>query len=61
MASSLQSLHEAWALAELLRARYGANALPHAVKEAHDHGDDKESSFIWQAVVECLSRVQAPA
>lgn len=57
MAQSASSLHEAWALAGLLRARYGDNALPHAIDQAKSSKRDHETGGIWQAVVECLSRI----
>ncbi|NDE91015.1 MAG: hypothetical protein EB059_07770 [Alphaproteobacteria bacterium] len=46
-------LHEAWALAGLMRAQYGAKALPKALSEAEK--DDEETAHIWRAVVECLA------
>ena len=55
-----QSLHEAWALAGLMRARYGMEALSKAMHEAHktaslNNPRDKAAAPIWQSVVECLS------
>lgn len=53
--SSSPTLHEAWALAGLMRGRYGQEALPCAVKEAENE-TDSETLVIWRKVVECLSR-----
>jgi hypothetical protein len=53
--TSSHALHEAWALAGLLRARYGIDALPRAIDEASKHSKDPSAAPIWVAVVECLS------
>ncbi len=48
------SLHEAWALAGLMRGRYGNEAIPCTLKEAETE-TDAENIHIWKQVVECLS------
>jgi hypothetical protein len=55
MQTASHKLHEAWALAGLLRARYGIDALPRAMDEASKHSKDPSAAPIWIAVVECLS------
>ena len=50
-----QHLHEAWALAGLMRAQYGKDALPQAMMEARK-APDHDTAPIWVSVVECLSR-----
>jgi hypothetical protein len=52
--SSSSNLHEAWALASLMRGRYGSNALTSAQKEIETE-TDSETLVIWRKVVECLS------
>ena len=55
MQTSSSTLHEAWALAGLMRGRYGQEALPCALKEAENE-TDSETVHIWNKIVECLSR-----
>lgn len=52
---TLSSLHEAWALANLMRARHGADALPCAIDEAKKSKTDNETVSIWQAIIDCLA------
>lgn len=54
MQHNSQQLHESWALAGLMRAQYGEQALPHAVSEARNPSDNGTAP-IWLSVVECLS------
>jgi hypothetical protein len=49
------SLHESWALAGLMRAIYGKDALPQAMMEARKTEPDHDTAPIWLSVVECLS------
>jgi hypothetical protein len=53
--STSSPLHEAWALAGLMRGRYGDEALVSALKEAKTE-TDSETLQIWQQVVECLTQ-----
>jgi len=55
MQNNTQSLHEAWALAGLMRAQYGKDALPKAMMEARKTEDGHDTAPIWQSVVECLT------
>ena len=48
-------LHEAWALAGLMRGRYGSKALSSALQEAKNETDG-ETLQIWHKVADCLSR-----
>jgi len=48
-------LHEAWALAGLMRGRYGSKALPSVLKEAENE-TDSETLQIWRKVADCLQR-----
>lgn len=55
---TLSSLHEAWALASLMRARHGVDALPCAINEAKKSktaNTDCETVSIWQAIIDCLA------
>ncbi len=54
MQNNSHSLHEAWALAGLMRAQYGKDALPQAMMEARKV-DAHETAPIWHSVVECLT------
>ena len=51
---SPSTLHEAWALAGLMRGRYGREALSSALKEAENETDG-ETLLIWRKVVDCLA------
>lgn len=53
--STPSPLHEAWALAGLMRGRYGDEAKTHALREAESE-TDSETLHIWQKVVECLTQ-----
>lgn len=53
--SSSSNLHEAWALAGLMRGRYGQKALPCVEKEIENE-TDSETLSIWHKVAECLAR-----
>jgi hypothetical protein len=53
--STSTPLHEAWALAGLMRGRYGDEAVRGALKEAETE-TDSETLHIWQKVVECLTQ-----
>lgn len=55
MQHNSHSLHEAWALAGLMRAQYGKDALPKAMMEARKTEPDHDTAPIWLSVVECLS------
>ncbi len=55
MQNNSQSLHESWALAGLMRAQYGEQALPEAVSHARNTSPDHDTAPIWLSVVECLS------
>lgn len=54
MQNNTQQLHESWALAGLMRAQYGEQALPQAVSHVRN-GSDNDTAPIWLSVVECLS------
>ncbi len=49
-----ETLHEAWALASLMRARYGREALSQAEAEAGKSKSNSETISIWNKVIECL-------
>ncbi|HVY12213.1 MAG TPA: hypothetical protein VHB73_01455 [Alphaproteobacteria bacterium] len=51
---SSPTLHEAWALAGLMRGRYGREALSSALKEAETE-TDQETRVIWRKIADCLS------
>jgi hypothetical protein len=53
--SSSSQLHVAWALAGLMRGRYGSDALPAVQKEAENE-TDSETLQILRKVADCLSR-----
>ncbi len=55
MVSSPTYLHEAWALAGLLKGIYGEKAGAQAQAEAERHQGDAELRSIWTSVVDCLA------
>lgn len=54
MRSHSSDLHEAWAVASLMKARYGEEAILRARKEAEDTSDSEETKPIWTAVIDAL-------
>lgn len=50
-----EELHEAWAMASLMKARYGENAITAARREA-DSCPLEDSKPIWTSVIDALMR-----
>lgn len=49
-------LHEAWALAGLMKGRYGSKALNEARLHLEKYRDDEDTRPIWESVTDCLGQ-----